>query len=819
VDGPNALPRPDKRGLVEIFFSVLQEPMFALLLVGGAVYLALGEPTEAAVLIVFAGLSVTIAVIQEYRSERVLDALKGLTASVSTVIRSGERRRVPSRELVRGDVVAIAEGDRVPADAILRQGDEVEVDESLLTGESIPVGKVPAAGRAAPTTPGGEDTPFVYSGALIVRGQGLAEVTATGPRTELGRIGQSLQSIASQPSRLTLETRRIVRLVGLVAFIVCASVVLIIGASGGGWLAGLLAGVALGMALLPEEFPLVLTVFTVMGAWRIAKAKVLTRTASSIQALGAATVLCTDKTGTLTENRMSLVAAWSGGEVVRWAAGAAPPAAARALAQTCLLASAPHPFDPMELAFHSACRGWFSQPEPTALLRTYGVSRERMAVIQAWAQPLSEIRLVAAKGAPETIAALCRLSPSETTSAMEAVENLAAGGVRVLGVAEVRVEDSWTPDTLQTPMAFLGLVGLVDPLRADVARAVAECGSAGVRVAMITGDYPATAKAIALEAGLPPGETLSGADLAALSASDLATRVGSISVFARILPEQKLRIVEALKSRGEIVAMTGDGVNDAPALKAADIGIAMGRRGVDVAREASDLVLLEDDFGSIVATMRLGRRIYDNLQKAMGFILAVHVPIAGAALLPLLLGLPPFLAPAHIAFLEMVIDPACSLAFEAEPEEAGVMQRPPRSAHEPLFTGTRLALSLFQGAVALTAVCAVYALSLAWGRPPDQVRTIAYISLVLSTVALIEASRSFSGVSRPNAALGWILLGVTVALGLVIWAPAVRDLFGFGLLDLSGLGLAFAGALVCYATLLAAKLVSARRKTQSRSFA
>jgi len=815
AEGPNALPDPDRRGPWRILFEVLREPMFALLLVGGGVYLALGDLREALVLIAFATLSVGIAVIQEFRSERVLEALRDLTDPITTVIRDGDRRQLASRALVRGDLVAVAEGERAPADLILREGEQVEADESLLTGESAPVSKQRSLQDDPPTHPGGDGGPFLYSGSLIVRGQGIAEVIATGAHSEIGKIGGALRRISSQPTRLTLETRRIVRIVGAGAFVICVSVVLLFGLLRGSWLKGLLGGVALGMSMLPEEFPLVLTVFMVMGAWRISRAKVLTRRAAAIETLGSATVLCTDKTGTLTQNRMTLTAAWLDGELTGWAAGSPIPDVAKPLVEAGTLASSAHPFDPMERAFHEASAGWFGVPPDWRLERTFGLSSGLLAVTQVWLQPGARSLRVAVKGAPEALIRLCRLTPDFARRTLSAADAMAQQGLRVLAVAEGSHAAASLPDAPEeASLRFLGLVGLSDPLRQDVPAAVAECVAAGVRVVMITGDFPATARAIAVQAGLPSGQTLTGDDLRGLTDDQLAARVRDIGVFARILPEQKLRIVQALKAAGEVVAMTGDGVNDAPALKAADIGIAMGRRGTDVAREASSLVLLDDDFGSIVATMRLGRRIYDNLQKAMGFIIAVHVPIAGLALFPLLLGLPLFLAPAHIAFLEMIIDPVCSIVFESESEERNVMERPPRDPRGALFSAKRIWTGVLQGSAVFAVVGAVYVLCEFWGFSPEKVRTVAFVALVISFLGLVQVNRSFAiGFQRskpPNVAFVVIAAGVTAALTAIVATPWARELFQFERIGGRESGLALAAGAVSLLTLAVLKRLGTR---------
>ena len=804
-DGYNELPRANRRTPLKIVAEVLREPMLALLLGAGAVYLALGDVHEALILLAFATASIAITVVQEARTERVLQALRDLTSPRALVIRGGEKRRIAGREVVRGDLVILSEGDRVPADAVLVQGQDLQADESLLTGESVPVRKALQAEAAfGAARPGGDDQPYVFSGSLIVRGAGIAEVTATGPRSEIGKIGQTLRSLDTEPPRLQSQTRRIVRVFGLIGGAVSVLAVVLYGVLRGGWLDAVLAGIALGMSMLPEEFPVVLTVFMAMGAWRISRERVLTRRAAAIEALGSATVLCTDKTGTLTENRMSIaeLRLADGAELRLTPNADGLTTAFRELVRCGVLASAPEPFDPMEKAFHELGRRWTQRDELERghLARTYGLRPELLAVTQAWTSVDGFI--VAAKGAPEAISRLCRLSPEHAERLARVVDAMAARGLRVLGVARAQHASGELP---ATPHAFdfqlLGLVGLADPLRAGVRDAVAECRSAGIRVVMITGDYPATAAAIARDAGLDAASIRTGDDLVRAADRELEHAVGATTVFARIMPEQKLRIVEALKARGEIVAMTGDGVNDAPSLKAAHIGVAMGGRGTDVAREASSIVLLDDDFGSIVKAIRLGRRIYDNLLKAMAFILAVHVPIAGLALLPLVFGLPILLSPIHIAFLEMVIDPVCTLVFEAESEEDDVMRRQPRPPDAPLLSGRLIVWGVLQGLLALALVAAIYVIANMRGMPADEARALAFFSLVTAIVALIFANRSFgtsiqSALRRPNGALKFVITGVVAMLALTMLWPAARHLFRFGPLHADDLSVTVAAGLV-----------------------
>jgi len=805
AEGYNELPRPDRRTPLRIILEVVREPMLALLLGGGVIYLVLGDLKEALILLVFATLSVVITVVQESRTERVLEALRDLTSPRALVIRDGERKRIAGRDVVRGDCIVFSEGDRVPADAVIVQSAGLQTDESLLTGESVPVRKTAGSvGRIQSLRPGGEDLPYVFSGTLVVRGTGIGEVIATGAKSEIGKIGQSLSTLETEPPRLQIQTRRLVWKFAVVGAAVSVLAVLLYGILRGGWLDAVLAGIALGMSMLPEEFPVVLTVFMAMGAWRISRARVLTRRAAAIETLGSATVLCTDKTGTLTENRMSIAALQlKNGENFRprKASGAKMPESFHDVVEFGILASARDPFDPMEKAFHDLGREQLAETEHLhgpewKLVHTYGLRPGLLAMSHVWQEADgSQEFVIAAKGAPEAIADLCHLGATDLAALALSVDAMAAEGLRILGVARASFAgQAWPNSQHDFEFEFLGLVGLADPLRPSVPDAVRDCRSAGIKVVMITGDYPATARAIARQAGLDAEDLVTGDELEQLSESALARRVRTATVFARILPEQKLRIVHSLKANGEIVAMTGDGVNDAPSLKAAHIGIAMGGRGTDVAREASSIVLLDDDFGSIVKSIRLGRRIYDNIRKAMGFIFAVHVPIAGLALLPLLFGLPILFGPIHIAFLEMVIDPVCSLVFEAETEEDDVMRRPPRAPDEPLFSGRLIAWGLVQGTFAFLLVAVIFVVALSRGMPESEVRALAFFSLVLAIVSLIFVNRTYSAsliaaLRRPNLALVLVLFAVITMLSLTLFWPFASGLFRFGPLHWDDLAL------------------------------
>jgi P-type Ca2+ transporter type 2C len=814
AEGPNVLPHADKRTAPRIVIEVLQEPMLALLLAGGLAYLLLGDLAEALILLGFATFSVVVTAVQETRTERVLEALRDLSAPRALVIRGGERVRIAGRDVVRGDLLVLEQGDRVPADTVLLQAHDLEADESLLTGESIPVGKNVSQ---APV----EQRAQVYSGTMITRGSGTGEVIAIGAQTRFGRIGASLAALETEAPRLRIETARIVKLCAAGGGAVALLVVVLYGLTRGGWIEAVLAGITTGMAMLPEEIPVVLTIFLAMGAWKIGKAGVLTRRAAAIEALGSTTVLCTDKTGTLTENRMAVARLWlptHGMEAVS-AERPLPDHFAHILGMS-VLASAVEAADPMEQAIHEAGRTHYGAPDGDwSLSHSYGLRPELLAMSNRWRTDDPDRHLVAAKGAPEAVAVLCRMSAAERATTLEAADAMARQGIRVLGVATAETAD---PDPLERhsdyPFRFVGLLGLADPLRRSVPAAVAECRSAGIRVVMITGDYAATAQSIAAEAGIAAGEVLTGSELDALSDAQLADKLMQVSVFARIMPEQKLRIVEAYKAIGEVVAMTGDGVNDAPSLKAAHIGIAMGKRGTDVAREAAGIVLLDDEFGSIVRTIALGRTIYDNIRKAMGFIFAVHVPIAGLALLPLLTGLPLLFGPIHIALLEMVIDPVCALVFEAERSERDIMKRPPRAPAERLFSLPMIGWSVFQGVVALVLLGALYLGSSWLGLSAQDVRALTFFALVAAIIALIFVNRSFNlalGRRARNRALELVLVAIGAVTAAILLVEPIRSLLGFAALHSADLAIVAGSGLTLFLALEALKPLARRGRHEN----
>jgi P-type Ca2+ transporter type 2C len=814
ADGFNELPSTRQRNVFKIAFDVVREPMFLLLVACGAIYLTLGDAQEAFMLLGFVFFIMGISLYQERKTERTLEALRDLSSPRALVIRDGQQKRIAGRDVVRGDILLLAEGDRIPADAVVVSCGHLLADESVLTGESVPVRKIAAEGAIEICRPGGENIPFVFSGTLVVQGQAVARALATGQQTEIGRIGRALRELEIEKTPLQKETNALVRKLAVLGSALCVVVVIVYGLTRANWFDGFLAGITLAMAILPNEFPVVLTIFLALGAWRISKKNVLTRRMPAVETLGAATVLCVDKTGTLTLNQMSVAMLYALDSLydVGTRANEELPEDFHELSEYAILASHRDPFDPMERALRELGRFYLRDTEHLhddwRLVQEYPLSNELLALSLVWRSPDGEAYVIAAKGAPEAIFDLCHFDEAQLERHSAQVIAMANEGLRVLGVARSRFKQTDLPkEQHDFDFEFLGLVGLADPVRPTVPAAIKECYFAGIRVVMITGDYPGTAQNVASQIGLAPtDEIITGPELDRMSDGELQRRIRSVNVFARVAPEQKLRLVTALKANGEIVAMTGDGVNDAPALKAAHIGIAMGGRGTDVAREAASLVLLDDDFSSIVQAVKQGRRIYDNLKKGMAYILAIHVPIAGLSLIPVLLKWPLVLLPVHIAFLHLIIDPACSIVFEAEPEESTVMRRPPRDPSEPLFGRRTWSVSLFQGLGVLVMLVAIYGIALNRGKPESEARALAFTTLIIANIGLILINRSWAHsvvatLRSPNAALWWVIGGAAVFLGIALYVPVLRELFRFGKLHWIDLGvclLAGAGSILWF---------------------
>jgi Ca2+-transporting ATPase len=796
-NGYNEILSAKKNTIFHIIFEVLKEPMFLLLIACGALYLLFGEINDALLLIVFVFLIIGITIYQERKVERALEALRDLSSPRASVIRNGEQKKIPGREVVVGDLIALEEGDRVPADAVILESSNLIVDESLLTGESFPVRKIEGSENSKFHSAGGDDTPFVYSSTLIVGGHAIARVIKTGINTQVGIIGKELNKPQNEETVLQKETNRIILIFATVGFFVCVLIVLFYYLTTNNFIEALLSGLAVAMSIIPEEFAVVLTVFLALGAWRMSKYNALTRKLNSIQNIGAATVLCVDKTGTLTMNKMILKKAFAKGKEYDFAEKDIPKIFEKLL-KFSVLASQKIPFDPMEKAIKEAVakKLSFSDGEEMELIKEYPLSKDLLALSHVWGVENKNEFLVASKGAPEAIIDLCHLQKNEKDEILKKVNHFSNQGYRVLGVASSKFKSNKKNiNALDFPkfqhdfeFEFLGLIALEDPVRKSVPDAIKECYAAGIRVIMITGDYAGTAQHIARQAGITShDQVITGKELDGMTLEELKEKLKTVNLFARIAPEQKLRIVNALKENKEIVVMTGDGVNDAPALKSAHVGIAMGARGTEVAREASAIVLVDDDFASIVKAVRMGRRIFDNIKKAMTYIIAIHIPIAGLALFPVLFKWPLIFFPAHIAFLELVIDPVCSVAFEAEPEEKDIMKKKPRNLNEPLFDKKTLFIGIVQGIFVLVVVLVVFGFAILNNEVDLNARALAFTILIISNLLIVFSMRSNSqtiieSFSSPNKALYIVSLVAITLLLVVLYVPFFQDLFHFSLL-------------------------------------
>lgn len=777
VEGPNILPGSIPLTAFKLVFEVVTEPMFLMLLAAGGLYLVLGDHGEAVFLLIVVFIIIGMTLFQHGRTQRQLEALRELSAPRALVIRDGNEKRIAGVEVVRDDVLVLREGDRIAADALLLEGD-LEVDESLLTGEAIAVSKLVQSRTESVDAQ-------LYASTVVTRGAGLAKVIATAQKTAVGKISTDLAETIEVPSALQRRARRLIRWLGALALVLAlAQIVLNIWWNQTALLPSILSGIAFAMAILPEEIPVVLTVFLALGAWRLSQKKVLTRRVTAVEALGGITVLAVDKTGTLTMNRMSI--AQVDGEAGQVAAHA-------------LLASHPETVDPMERAIQTYCReaqkSCATSPSlnlglGSVAVHDYALTPELLAMTRVFMTNQPDQYLLATKGAPEAIIDLCQLPSTEAEVVHRRVADMASRGLRVLGVARALWNPSpgqidatsvcWPESQRNFKFEYLGLLGFEDPPRPEVPDALERCRRAGVRVIMMTGDHLVTAVAIARKIGLSETPaTLTGAELDRLSDEALALRLKVVNLCARLNPSQKLRLVKILQDSGEFVGMTGDGVNDAPALRAADVGVAMGERGTDVARESAALVLLDDSFASIVAAIAQGRRIDDNIRKATGFIFSVHIPIIALAMIPPIMHWPALLMPAHIVLLELVIDPACTLVFESEPEEPDLMERPPRDTSDSPFSFASAFPSLLQGMGVAVVLVATYAWLDILDWPQTISRMIVISALLLSVLLIILANRSrarslFIGFLTPNLWLRRLFLAVLILVMIVFAIPWSR---------------------------------------------
>ena len=822
--GANELEPGKTQSFFKKALEIICEPMFLLLIAASVIYFLLGQARDGAVMLVFVAGIISIDIIQEWKTDKTLRALKNLSTPRVTVIRDGKQRELDSKELVPGDIMLIQEGVKIPADGVILRQSDLRTDESTLTGEAEGVWKVPYTGEEQADDYWHRDT--CYAGTLVTQGSATVRVTKTGALTEYGKIGTAVSGTEDKKTPLQKQTAGIVKtsagiaaflfaLVGAVTYLNLPEYAL-----GNRLVESVLAGITLTMAMIPEEFPVILTVFLSMGAWRLARKNALVKHLPSVETLGAVTVLCVDKTGTITQNRMTVSETWaSDGDE-------------KQLCEIMGLACETQTYDPMEKAMLSYCETLGITKEHLFgddLITEYAFTDELKMMGHVWHHE-SEI-ILAAKGSPEHLLSLCAMKDAEKQAAEEKVKALSQKGLRVIAVGMLKPNK---PEDIPSNLSdarldFCGLVGLYDPPRVGVKDDIVVCTDAGIRVVMITGDNGITAASIARQVGIT-GDSgiITGDMLDAMDDEQLCEMVKSARIFSRVRPEHKMRIIKALKANGEIVAMTGDGVNDAPALKSADIGISMGQRGSEVSREAADLILMDDRFSTIVETVRDGRRIFDNIRKAVGYVFTIHIPIAFSALLAPMLGIVPenvFLLPLHVVLLELVIDPTCSIVLERIPAENTIMKRPPRHPGEKLLTRRILLKSIFQGLAILSASFGAYYWTLQ-SAPSEAVlaRGMGLAVILISNLLLVfvNASDTESLLVSVRHTIRektvWIAaLGIILMLAIILYTP-VNVFLKLGALSapefLTAIGLA-AAAVLWYEPVKAVLRIKRKKGTPS----
>lgn len=814
--GKNELVPEKEESFIHKIFQVITEPMFLLLIIAATVYFILGEPRDGAVMLLFVVGIISIEATQEWKTDKTLKALKDLSAPRIRVLRDGEEKTINSSDLVPGDLMFISEGVKIPADGEVVKASTLCVDESSLTGESLGVWKE-VRGSCPQEKEGYWRRDYCYAGTLVTQGTGTILVDKIGLSTEYGKIGKDIAVAPTEDTPLQKQTTKLVKFSGAIAgfLFVLVGIVTFFNIPDhmlkSRVIESVLSGITLAMAMIPEEFPVILTVFLSMGAWRLAKKQSLVRRLPSVETLGAVSVLCVDKTGTITQNKMAVRETFSlsGDE--------------RQVSRIMGMGCRADTYDPMEKAMIERCAD-LGMPRETLfageLLKEYAFTDAQKMMGNVWAVD-GEI-LVAAKGSPESILKLCPLPLGEKSIIERKSVDMSSQGLRVIAIGQMKLDGAEEiPDSLvECNLELLGLVGLADPPRESMQQDIQTCTEAGVRVVMITGDNGITASSIARQIHMPNcDKIITGDELNAMPEDELRERVKDVSIFSRVLPEHKMRVVRAFQANGEVVAMTGDGVNDAPALKYADIGIAMGKRGSEVSREAADLILMDDNFSTIVETIRDGRRIYDNIKKAVGYVFTIHIPIAFSALLAPLMGINPgglFLLPLHVVLLELVIDPTCSIVLERQPAERDIMERPPRNPKEKLLTAATLTKSVLQGLAIFGASFGMYLYYLnQYPENPSLARTVGLSILFFSNVLLVQVNSSSTElmfrtfIRQIGDKVMWAaILGTILGLVIMIYTPLHQFL---KLAPLSAAQILLAAGISCIAVLWY-ELVKAVRK-------
>lgn len=790
--GLNVIGDKAKSPIWGILFEILKEPLFIILIAASTIYFILGETTEGIIMLVAIGLVSGISIFQENKSRNAVNALKKLSSPQAKVYRNSEIIAIPTEDLVVKDLILVEDGDLVPADANIIESHDFSVNESLLTGESLSVAKDELS-----------ESPVIFQGTMVDSGNCVAEITAVGKNSALGKIGTSLGDIDETKTPLQIQIKSFVRsmvILGGIAFFLVWGINYL---NSHDLLNALLHGLTLAMSVLPEEIPVAFSTFMALGAYRLYKNKVISRSPYTVETLGTASVICTDKTGTLTENRMELRALYDFTSDSLTDFTKDKPAFNPTIDHA-VWASEILPFDPMEKSIHAFYEKLAPKDERKSakMLHEYPLGGKPPMMTHIFQKENGE-KIIAVKGSVEAVMKKSNLSGGDTEKILAQTEGLTSKGYRVLAVGRADSSIEKFPKTQQEfDFEFLGLVAFYDPPKKNIEEVLKTFYKAGIKVKMITGDYAQTASAIASQIGLKSaGKVLTGDEVMALDDAGLQEKVRGTDIFARMFPEAKLKIVEALKQIGEIVAMTGDGVNDGPALKASHIGIAMGKRGSEVAKSAAALVLMDDDLGHMTEAVALGRRIYENLKKAIQYIISIHIPIILVVLLPLVLSweFTLIFTPIHVIFLELIMGPTCSIVFENEPIEPNSMNNPPRNMAQTFFSWGELSLSVVQGLmITATSLGLGYYLMVS-GETNETVRTIIFSTLVLSNVFLTLVNRSFyysilKTVRYPNKLIPLILGISLLLLVLILIVPSIQSVFGFEAVRVELLGMALTGS-------------------------
>ena len=812
--GHNALDFKKENGFIDALKSLAKEPMVVLLLAASIIYFVSGKTGDGIFLSCAIILVATISLFQDARSRNALEKLKNFSEPSSKVIRNGELIDIKSDELVVGDFLMVEEGTSIAADGVIVRSNDFSVNESVLTGESLSVFK-----------DANKEDPTIFRGTTVASGLAIVTVTATGNDTALGKIGKSIEAIKEEKTPLELQIFNFVKKMVIFGAVVFVIVWFINYQHSKDLLDSLLKALTLAMSILPEEIPVALATFMALGAWRLMQMGVIVKQTKTVETLGSATVICTDKTGTLTENKMSLAKLFVLSEATIKKIDTKLTDADKDLIITAMWASEPIPFDPMEIALHESYATLTKADERPSyhMIHEYPLSGKPPMMTHLFENKEGN-RIIAAKGAPEAIIQVSKLTTTEIEAIKNAIESLTNEGYRVLCVADTVFSGTDFPKTQQEfKFDFKGILAFYDPPKKNIGAVLKHFYHAGIAVKIVTGDNAATTASIAEQVGfMGYKNSISGDELMKLSDEALQAKVKDIQIFTRMFPEAKLRIINALKSNNEIVAMTGDGVNDGPALKAAHIGIAMGKKGTEIAKQAASLILMEDDLSKMVDAIAMGRRIYTNLKKAIQYIISIHIPIVLTVFLPLALGwiYPNIFSPVHIIFLELIMGPTCSIIYENEPMEKNTMKQMPRALSNTFFNWKELTTSIIQGLMITLGTMAAYQYAVYQQLDEATTRTMVFTVLIAANILLTLVNRSFyyslfATLKYKNNLVVLIILITIIITGLLIFVPPLTVFFGFAQLTMNQILISMAIGFVSVIWYELVKLIKRLKNTAS----